>query len=87
VAPLAQRLNIRVNCICPDWVDTPMTDRTRATLSAEQWRAIAPPLMTRPEEIADAVLDIVDDASLAGRVMLCVGPKPWRFLEPARPPS
>jgi NAD(P)-dependent dehydrogenase (short-subunit alcohol dehydrogenase family) len=30
LAPLGRRLNIRVNCVCPDWVDTPMTQRTRA---------------------------------------------------------
>jgi len=88
LAPLGPRLGIRVNCICPDWVDTPMTHRTRASLSAEAWRAIAPSVMTQPEEIADAVAEIVSDDTLAGRVMLCVGPKPWPVLDvPKRPPS
>ena len=87
LAPLGRRLNIRVNCICPDWVDTPMTQRTRAAMSPEEWRAMAPPVMTRPEEIAEAVVTIVNDESLAGRVMLCVGPKPWRFVEPSKPAS
>ena len=30
---------------------------------------------------------MVDDESLAGRVMLCVGPKPWPLVEPPRPRS
>jgi NAD(P)-dependent dehydrogenase (short-subunit alcohol dehydrogenase family) len=85
LAPLGRRFNIRVNCICPDWVDTPMVQRTRAALSPEEWRATAPPVMTQPEEIAEAVVRIVNDESLAGRVMLCVGPKPWPLLEPPKP--
>ena len=24
LAPLGRRMNIRINCVCPDWVDTPM---------------------------------------------------------------
>ena len=84
LAPLGPRLGIRVNCICPDWVDTPMTERTRAALSPEEWRALAPPVMTQPEEIADAVVTVVNDESLAGRVMLCVGRKPWPLLDPAK---
>jgi hypothetical protein len=68
-------------------VDTPMVQQTRAALSPEEWRAIAPPGMTQPEEIAEAVVTIVNDESLAGRVMLCVGPKPWRFVEPPPKPA
>jgi 3-oxoacyl-[acyl-carrier protein] reductase len=87
LAPLGRRLNIRINCLCPDWVDTEMVRRTRAELSPQEWQAIAPSAMTQPEEIADGVVRIIGDDSLAGRVMLCVGPKPWPLAElPKRPP-
>ncbi len=87
LAPLARRLRIRVNCVCPDWVETPMVQRARNEMSAQEWQAIAPASMTQPDEIADAVARIVGDESLAGRVMLCVGPKPWPLAEPGRRPS
>jgi NAD(P)-dependent dehydrogenase (short-subunit alcohol dehydrogenase family) len=87
LAPLGRRLNIRINCICPDWVDTPMVQRARAEMSPSEWQAIAPTVMTHPDEIAEAVVRVVNDESLAGRVMLCVGPKPWPLAElPRRPP-
>ncbi|HEU4440375.1 MAG TPA: SDR family oxidoreductase [Methylomirabilota bacterium] len=82
LAPLAKRMNIRVNCICPDWVETPMVQRGRAEMSPAEWQAIAPQVMTQPDEIAEAVVRLVGDDSLAGRVMLCVGPKPWPLIEP-----
>jgi len=72
LALLGRRLNIRVNCICPDWVDTPSVQRTRAAMSPEEWRAMTQAVMTKPEEIAEAVLTIISDETLAGRVMLWV---------------
>jgi hypothetical protein len=57
----------------PDWVGTPMVQRMRAERSPEEWQAIAPPVMTQPEEM---------DEGLAGRVLPCVGPKPWPLAEP-----
>lgn len=63
--------NIRVNCLVPDWI---ASDDVRAyweALTFEQRREDdAPERLTTLEEIADAVLRLVTDDSLAGRVMV-----------------
>ena len=41
-----------------------------------EWQAIAPAVMTHPDDIAEAVVRVVNDESLAGCVMLCVGRSP-----------
>jgi NAD(P)-dependent dehydrogenase (short-subunit alcohol dehydrogenase family) len=71
LAPLNARFGIRVNCICPDWVDTPMSRRTRARMTPEEESAAVPPGILAPEEIADAAVELIRDDSLAGRVMTC----------------
>lgn len=51
--------SIRVNCICPSWVDTPMMQRAIAGVPGlEQMINSMVPLgrMARPEEVADAVI-------------------------------
>jgi NAD(P)-dependent dehydrogenase (short-subunit alcohol dehydrogenase family) len=82
LAPLHERMHVRVNCICPGWVDTPMSQRTRRELPPEEWAKIAPPAMSTPEEIVHAVVMLLRDETLAGRVMLCYEGMPWRLLEP-----
>jgi NAD(P)-dependent dehydrogenase (short-subunit alcohol dehydrogenase family) len=80
LASLKEKMNVRVNCICPGWVDTPMVQRTRASMSPEEWASIAPPAMVAPEEIADAAVVLIRDDSLAGRVMLCYEGEPRRLV-------
>lgn len=62
---------IRVNCIVPDWV---ATDEVRAyydALTPEQRRAGGvPESLTTLDEIADAVLKLITDESLYGRVLV-----------------
>ena len=68
LSPLAAERGVRVNCICPDWVDTPAVACSLAEMSEEE-RAQVPELVPA-EEIASLVLDLVRDESLAGRVMI-----------------
>jgi NAD(P)-dependent dehydrogenase (short-subunit alcohol dehydrogenase family) len=68
LSPLAEVRGVRVNCICPDWVDTPAVHCSLAGMSDEE-RAQVPELVSA-EEIASLVLELIRDDSLAGRVMI-----------------
>jgi NAD(P)-dependent dehydrogenase (short-subunit alcohol dehydrogenase family) len=70
---------IRVNCICPDWVDTPASRRTRARMTPDELAAVPQPLLS-PADIAEAVMTFVADESLAGRVMECWCRSPPRLM-------
>ena len=59
---------IRVTCICPDYVDTPAVQRSLAGMTGEE-RAQVPPLVPA-DAIADGVLDLIRDDSLAGRILV-----------------
>lgn len=69
---------VTVNAVCPAYVDTPMTARTVATISAATGRSEADaraalerrqPIgrLIRPEEVADAVLLCVTSAAITGQ--------------------
>jgi NAD(P)-dependent dehydrogenase (short-subunit alcohol dehydrogenase family) len=68
LAPLSETTGVRVNCICPDWVDTPAVRRSLAGMTDDE-RAEVPELVPA-EEIASLVLDLVRDETLAGRVLI-----------------
>jgi NAD(P)-dependent dehydrogenase (short-subunit alcohol dehydrogenase family) len=73
LAFLQSEANIRVNCVCPGVVDTPMVRglpgvQSEAELKAREAFVATMPLI-RPEEIADAVLELIHDDSLAGQAM------------------
>ncbi|GAB3436759.1 SDR family NAD(P)-dependent oxidoreductase [Flindersiella endophytica] len=80
LAPLRESAGIRVTCVCPDLVDTPSSRRDRASMPADQLATLPPAIP--PEEIADAVLRLVLDESLAGRAMVCRHKEPKRVLLP-----
>jgi NAD(P)-dependent dehydrogenase (short-subunit alcohol dehydrogenase family) len=59
---------IRVNCICPDYVDTPAVQRSLAAMTDEE-RAQVPPLVPA-DAIAGGVLHLIRDDALAGRILV-----------------
>jgi NAD(P)-dependent dehydrogenase (short-subunit alcohol dehydrogenase family) len=79
LAPLAKE-DIRVNCVCPDWVDTPAVQRSLATMTQEERAAIVPPELVPAEDIADVVVGLIRDDSLAGRVLTCPAGGEWALL-------
>jgi NAD(P)-dependent dehydrogenase (short-subunit alcohol dehydrogenase family) len=82
LAPLAER-GIRVNCVCPHTVATEAVRGTIAKLRREG-RALPWDLegvLLEPEEVAAAVAELIQDETLAGRIMVCRGGEPPRLLE------
>jgi 15-hydroxyprostaglandin dehydrogenase (NAD) len=66
LAYLAEELNIRVNTICPELVDTPMA----LALGEENLKELRKTGgILRPEDIAAGVMELIEDDSRAGAVM------------------
>jgi NAD(P)-dependent dehydrogenase (short-subunit alcohol dehydrogenase family) len=83
--PWAARLNIRVNCVCPGVVDTPLVRKAIDAAKRAGERAALPARIIAPAEIAEAVVTLILDDSLAGRA-LEVRPTGRRLIEvPAAP--
>jgi NAD(P)-dependent dehydrogenase (short-subunit alcohol dehydrogenase family) len=79
LATLLEDANIRVNCICPDWVDTPAMRRGLASMTPDE-RLSVPDTFVPATEIADLVVQLIRDDSLAGRVLVRWVDQPPRFL-------
>jgi NAD(P)-dependent dehydrogenase (short-subunit alcohol dehydrogenase family) len=79
LAPLAERANVRVNCIVPNWIGTDEVMAEIAAMTPEE-RAEVPAELTPPEEIAEHVARFVEDESHAGRVLVCWSGEPPHLI-------
>lgn len=83
---LKDEANIRVNCVCPAVVDTPMVrggvqNLTGAAREEAERRLSAMPMLA-PEEIAEAVYELIRDDDATGVVMGITIGDPRRVIEP-----
>jgi NAD(P)-dependent dehydrogenase (short-subunit alcohol dehydrogenase family) len=82
---LQHEANIRVNCVCPGVVDTPMVRYDDRGLSEEEKVARDTLLKTMPlmapETIADGVLELIRDESLNGVAMAITYGRPPRLVD------
>jgi NAD(P)-dependent dehydrogenase (short-subunit alcohol dehydrogenase family) len=77
---------IRVNCVCPGIVDTPMVRRGLEAAAKAGIQSWAPARILKPEDIADAVTTLVRDDSLFG-CSLEVRPSGPHIVEPRPAPG
>jgi NAD(P)-dependent dehydrogenase (short-subunit alcohol dehydrogenase family) len=78
LAGLRERMNVRVNCVVPDWIATGRAHGELERMTAAE-RAAAGPLVPMAD-VAAAVIAFVHDDDLAGRVVVLRGGRPRRFL-------
>jgi NAD(P)-dependent dehydrogenase (short-subunit alcohol dehydrogenase family) len=85
LAPLKDE-NIRVNCVCPGVVNTPMVTASLRNLSGEALeqaeQAIARMPMIPPENIAQGVVELIIDDDAAGQAMGITHNQPHRIVPP-----
>jgi NAD(P)-dependent dehydrogenase (short-subunit alcohol dehydrogenase family) len=79
--------NIRVNCVCPGVVNTPMIHKGIESLTpelrAQRDAMIGSMPLIEASEIAEAVLELVRDDSLTGEAMGVIYGRPRRLIPPA----
>lgn len=77
-----QRENIRVNCLIPGWIASPEVQGYVDSLTPEQrkHRGVPDTLITT-DQIADAVVELATDETLAGRLMVWWNDQPRRLIQ------
>jgi NAD(P)-dependent dehydrogenase (short-subunit alcohol dehydrogenase family) len=82
LAGLRERMNVRVNCLVPDWI---LTDRAVGELAAmdPDGRSQVPALLPL-EDVVEAVIALLVNDDLAGRVMVMRRQRAPYFIDPTR---
>jgi NAD(P)-dependent dehydrogenase (short-subunit alcohol dehydrogenase family) len=81
LASLRESHQIRVNCIVPAWIGSPHVRSFYDALNAERRREIgAPDSLIEPAEIATAVMGLITDESLAGRLLVLKNGEPPQLI-------
>jgi NAD(P)-dependent dehydrogenase (short-subunit alcohol dehydrogenase family) len=79
LADLTATHGVRVNCVVPHWVGLDRAHAELAAMPAER-RAAAPPLIP-PATVVSAVVDLLVDETMSGRVVVLEGGRQPRLLE------
>jgi NAD(P)-dependent dehydrogenase (short-subunit alcohol dehydrogenase family) len=74
-----EETGVRINCVVPDWIETERARGELAAMTPEERAAEAP--LVDPAELADAVVELVRDESLAGRAIHLPRGEPRRMLD------
>jgi NAD(P)-dependent dehydrogenase (short-subunit alcohol dehydrogenase family) len=82
LAGLRERMNVRVNCVVPDWIETDRAKRELARMTPAE-RAAAPAPIP-PEAVADAVVELIRDDALAGRIAVLWPGEPRHLIDAER---
>jgi len=80
------RRGVRVNCVCPGIVHTPLLERITKEVEAAGGRAALPATALKPEQIAEVVLNFVRDDNCVGQIVE-VRPSGPHIVEPPRAPK
>jgi NAD(P)-dependent dehydrogenase (short-subunit alcohol dehydrogenase family) len=78
---LKRQMNVRVNCVVPDWIATERALEELEVIRAEGRAEVPTPIPM--EEVSDAIIRFVREDHLAGRVLILRGGEAPRFLDPA----
>lgn len=76
----ARKDSVRVNCICPEFVNTRMVTEGLASVGGDVMALVEEIGLLEPETVAEAMLELIMDTSKAGRVMTVTKSKGWRYI-------
>jgi NAD(P)-dependent dehydrogenase (short-subunit alcohol dehydrogenase family) len=81
LAWLRAKDNIRVNCFVPDWVAVPEVLEYWNSLTPQKRKEQeVPEVLTTLDEVTDAVLELITNDQLAGRIMVWWNGQPPRLI-------